>query len=182
MKNMTSFLGILFSQSSYNLNKSTSSNKDFHWNLFTFFITKLERIPASVKLSKCFILLEHFVQMSDGSLWYFCFFKISPCPKLLGRNPVFMWVIGIGIVSFQMSFMIDYITWGDSIATPNENLDWFAILHGHHLFGYFELSFPCKREKGLTWKVTSAKTIDHQIVCEICLVFKSLCFYSLCLW
>lgn len=149
MKNMTSFLGILFSQSSYNLNESTSSNKDFHWNLFTFFITKLERIPASVKLSKCFILLEHFVQMNDGSLWYFCFFKISPCPKLLGRNPMFMWVIGIGRVSFQMSFMIDYITWGDCIATPNENLDWFAMLHGHHFLVILSWASHAKEKKGL---------------------------------
>lgn len=28
-----------------------------------------------------------------------------------------MLVIGIGRVSFQISFMIDYITWGDPIAT-----------------------------------------------------------------
>lgn len=146
--------------------KQPHQAKIFIETFFTFFIIELEGIPANIQPSKCFILLEHFVQMSDGLLWYFCFFKTNPFPKLLSSMYVFLLLIEIGSVSFQISFTISYTTWGGPMATSNEDLDWSAMLHGH----YYLLI--------LNW--ASAKTNnsdkDHGGICEICLVFQSLFF------
>ena len=76
-----------------------------------------ERVSESANPCECFILLEHFAQVSDY-FFNFCFFKIlSPILKLLSSMCLIMELPGINRLSLLSTWqdLLEYLEWSRSV-------------------------------------------------------------------
>lgn len=71
-----------FCQSACYLNEVASSANAFIETLCTFFNIELERIPENANPCERFVLLEHFIQVSDYSLQFLFLQNPSPCLEI----------------------------------------------------------------------------------------------------